>query len=104
MSEKKHIFVCVQNRPAGHPRGSCLSKGGQRVYRTFLERFDERSMWNAFRLTNAGCLGPCAHGASVVVYPDGVLYASVQPDDVDAIIEEHLLGGRPVERLVVAGW
>jgi (2Fe-2S) ferredoxin len=51
------------------------------------------------RVNSAGCLGQCAHGVTVVVYPEAVWYGNVRPEDVDRIVEEHLAGGRPVEEL-----
>ena len=54
-----------------------------------------------FALTSTGCLGTCEDGASVLIYPEGVMYGKVTLDDVNAIIEEHLLGGTPVKRLQV---
>jgi (2Fe-2S) ferredoxin len=70
------------------------------VYQTFLEEFDTRPTVD-YHLTSTGCLGPCALGASVLVYPDGVLYGRVTPSDVPEIIEQHLLSGKPVARLIV---
>ena len=104
MKQKKHVFVCVQNRPAGHPRGACQTKGGPRVYQAFVDEFNRRGIWQDYRLTNTGCLGPCEHGASVVVYPDGVMYQEVTTRDVPTIIDEHLLLGAPVERLAMPSW
>jgi (2Fe-2S) ferredoxin len=101
---KKHVFVCVQNRPAGNQRGSCQSKGSPRVYQAFVNEFDRRELWSELRLTTSGCLGPCDEGASVVVYPDGVLYSHVGEADVSSIIDQHLLGNAPVGRLAKAVW
>ena len=101
---KKHVFVCVQNRPVGHPRGSCQSKGSRLVYEAFAAELTRPELWGDLRLSVTGRLGPCAHGASVVVYPDGVLYGQVDPSDVSAIVEEHLLANRPVTRLAVNSW
>ena len=95
----KHVFVCVQSRPPGHPRGSCGEKGCADVYNTFLNEFQSRNLWGRFSLTNTGCLGPCNLGPSVLVYPEGIMYAGVTPADVVALIEEHLLLDQPVERL-----
>jgi (2Fe-2S) ferredoxin len=53
------------------------------------------------RANAAGCLDACAHGPSVVVYPEGVWYRGVTVADVPEIVEQHLVGGRPVERLVL---
>ncbi len=52
-------------------------------------------------LTDCASVGFCAIGAAVLVYPDGVWYAQVRPDDVPEIIESHLLNGRVVARLAL---
>ena len=96
----KHVLVCVQSRPPGHPRGSCGEKGCADVYNTFMNEFQNRNLWGRFALTNTGCLGPCNLGPSVLVSPEGTLYAGVKPADVAALIDEHLLGDQPVERLL----
>ena len=51
------------------------------------------------RANAAGCLDQCARGVTVVVYPEQVWYGGVKVDDVREIIDEHLFGGVPVERL-----
>jgi (2Fe-2S) ferredoxin len=56
-----------------------------------------------YKLTSCGCLGECEGGAIVLVYPDGILYGRVTPDDVPEIVDQHLLTGRPVDRLVLPG-
>lgn len=97
---EKHIFVCTMSRPAGHPRGSCGEKGCAPVAEKFFLQMQERNLFNRFAVTTAGCIGPCGMGPNVLVYPEGVFYNGVTPDDVDAIIDEHLLGDKPVERLL----
>jgi (2Fe-2S) ferredoxin len=96
---QKHVLVCVQSRPPGHPRGSCGAKGCAEVYNCFMAEFQNRNLWGQFQLTNTGCLGPCDLGPSVLVYPEGIMYAGVKAADVTAIIDEHLLADQPVERL-----
>jgi (2Fe-2S) ferredoxin len=54
------------------------------------------------RINKSGCLDQCEHGPTVVVYPDAVWYGHVQPEDAEEIVTEHLVGGRPVERLRLA--
>lgn len=98
---KKHVLVCVQGRPAGHPRGSCQDKACGPVWQAFSDEFAARKLWESgLQLTNTGCLGPCQAGPSALVYPEGLMYVGVTPADVSAIIDEHLLGDRPVERLL----
>jgi (2Fe-2S) ferredoxin len=52
-------------------------------------------------VSNTGCFGLCEQGPIVVVYPDNVWYGSVEPDDVEEIIEEHIKGGNSVKRLEI---
>ncbi len=97
----KHVFVCVQRRPADHPRGSCSQSQCDDVMNAFLSQVQERRLFDRIAVTNTGCLGPCGFGSSVLVYPDGVMYGKVTTEDVPTIIDEHLLGDQPVQRLQV---
>lgn len=103
---KKHVLVCTQSRPPGHPRGSCGQHGCAEVFNSFLGEFQSRNLWASFAVTNTGCLGTCSLGTAVLVYPEGVMYGGVKPADVKTIIDEHLLKDEPVERLKVppAAW
>ncbi|MBI5330226.1 MAG: (2Fe-2S) ferredoxin domain-containing protein [Betaproteobacteria bacterium] len=95
----KHVFICAQARPPGHPRGSCAEKGCRDVLDEFLYQFQQRQCFDKVAITQTGCLGPCSIGTNVLVYPEGVMYSAVSKEDVNAIFDEHLLGGVPVERL-----
>ena len=96
---EKHVFVCTQGRPPGHPRGSCGEKGCVEVMETFLMELQERNLYDKVAITNTGCLGPCGMGPNVLVYPEGVMYGNLSKDDVKVIFDEHLQGGTPVSRL-----
>lgn len=95
----KHVFICTQARPPGHPRGSCGQSGAPELWEAFLNELEQRGLFDKIALTNTGCLGPCASGANVLVYPEGVMYGKVTAADVAEIFESHLVGGEPVERL-----
>ena len=99
---EKHVFVCSQTRPDGHPRSCCAQKGGTDLLQTFWKELQRRNLFDRISITYSGCLGPCDGGPNVVVYPDGVMYRGLTKDDVVAIFDEHLLGGKPVERLPAA--
>ena len=98
---EKHVFVCTQNRPPGHPRGSCAQNDGPGVAEEFFNQLQSREAFDKVQVTATGCLGPCPSGPSVLVYPEGIMYGRVTRDDVTEIFEQHLLGDKPVERLKV---
>jgi (2Fe-2S) ferredoxin len=97
---RHHVFVCENRRPADDPRGCCAAKGSPEV-RALLKAELKRRGIKDVRANSSGCLDACADGPTVVVYPEGVWYGRVRPEDVAEIIDEHLVGGRPVERLLI---
>lgn len=97
---EKHVFLCAQGRPAGHPRGSCQERGCGPVGEEFWFQMQARNLLGRFAVTNTACFGPCGMGPNVLVYPEGVMYNAVTADDVKAIIDEHLLEGTVVSRLL----
>ncbi|WP_157271891.1 (2Fe-2S) ferredoxin domain-containing protein [Azohydromonas aeria] len=96
---QRHVFVCSQQRPPGHPRGSCAAKGASPLLQAFWAELQKRQAYDKVAITYSGCLGPCDNGPNVLVYPEGVLYSGVSTADVAEIFDSHLEGGRPVERL-----
>jgi len=95
-----HIFVCCNRRPDGHRRGSCAERGSEALRDYMKVRVKELGL-PAMRVNLAGCLDQCELGPVLVVYPEGVWYRATTRADIDAIVEEHLAGGRIVSRLVV---
>jgi len=98
---KHHVFICINERAGADPRGCCSARGGVEVAAAFKRALHERGLKRIVRDNKAGCLDQCSAGATLVVYPEGVWYGRVSVDDVDEIIDQHLIGGRPVERLVL---
>jgi (2Fe-2S) ferredoxin len=96
---ERHVFVCENERAAENPKGCCASKNGAEV-RSRLKRLAyEAGLRGCVRINRAGCLDQCEHGVTVVVYPEAVWYGGVTVADCDEIFNEHVLNGRPVERL-----
>ncbi|MCA8919224.1 MAG: (2Fe-2S) ferredoxin domain-containing protein [Planctomycetes bacterium] len=96
---ERHVFICMNERESGHPRGDCKSKGAEGVLLRFKELVAQKKLKPRIRAQKSGCLDTCELGVSVVVYPEAVWYKQVSPADVDEIVESHLVNGVPVERL-----
>ena len=96
----KHVFVCTNQR-VNSERPSCGEEHGMELVKAFKKEIKDRGLSVDMRAQKAGCFDICEFGPNVVVYPEGVFYGRVQLSDVTEIVEEHLIGGRPVERLIL---
>jgi (2Fe-2S) ferredoxin len=88
-----HVFVCTT---VG--RHHCGGLGSEKILLRMRDELERRGLTHV-RTTRMGCNQQHHQGPILVVYPDGVWYGNLRVDDVDDIISEHLVGGRPVERL-----
>ena len=98
---EKMILVCNNQRPQGHPRGCCLDKGSRDITMELREEMDVRDLFGKVSMASTGCIGPCSLGPLVVVMPDNVWYKEVSKENVKEIIEQHIVGGKVVEKLVM---
>ena len=99
MRFEKYIFVCINERPDDHPRGSCAARGSLEVLAELKRLVKEHKLRLKIRVNKAGCMELCEIGPSIMVHPDNVWYQKVEVSDVAEIIESHIIGGVPVERL-----
>ncbi|MGE5432296.1 MAG: (2Fe-2S) ferredoxin domain-containing protein [Syntrophomonadaceae bacterium] len=98
---EKHIFVCENKRPEGDPRGCCFDKGSPAIREKFKKRLKELGLSHLVRANTSGCLDACEFGPSIVVYPEQVWYGGVKVEDVEEIIQSHIINNIPVERLMI---
>jgi (2Fe-2S) ferredoxin len=96
---EKHVFICTNERDPGNPKGSCAAKGAEGVREEFKRQLHDKGLRGAMRANAAGCLDQCARGVTVVVYPEQIWYGGVRTEDVSEIVDQHLVGGVPVQRL-----
>ncbi len=89
---RSHVLICGGT--------GCTSSGSVALQEEFEARLAENGLENEVKLVQTGCFGLCALGPIVVVYPEGAFYSRVEKDDVKEIVEEHLLKGRIVTRLL----
>lgn len=95
-----HAFCCFQQRPPGHPRGSCGASGGPPLWERLSSQIQAKQL-SRVAMAATGCLGFCSAGPLMVVYPEGVWYQPRTTEDIDEIVQSHFVEGRPVERLIV---
>ena len=90
--EHKWIAVCMGT--------GCTSSASEELGEALCQELDRHNLNGQVEVRRTGCFGFCEQGPIVVVYPGETFYTRVKPSDVKAIIEEHVLGGRLVERLL----
>jgi len=100
---ERHVFICVNERDPSDPRGCCAARGGHEVASRLKELAHAADLKGRVRINKAGCLDQCGMGVAMVIYPEAVWYGQVTPADADEIFREHVLEGRPVERLRIGG-
>ena len=96
-----HVFFCTNLREDGT---ACCQRFNAKEMRDYAKKRSKElglAGQGKVRINTAGCLDRCAEGPVLVVYPDATWYSYVDRDDIDEIIDEHLVLGRVVERLKI---
>ncbi len=97
---RQHVFCCTNTRPPGHQRGCCTAKGSEKLRNYMKVRAKELGL-DRVRINAAGCLDRCELGPTMVIYPEGVWYGYRSTADIDEILQQHLVEGGRVERLML---
>ncbi|QZA79187.1 NAD(P)H-dependent oxidoreductase subunit E [Deefgea tanakiae] len=97
-----HVFFCLNQRAPGE-RQSCNSCGADTLWAYAKDRVKALGLNGdgKVRINKAGCLERCEEGPVIVIYPEETWYTYIDKEDIDEIINEHLLNGRVVERLLI---
>jgi (2Fe-2S) ferredoxin len=98
---RQHLFFCVNKREDGSACCQNFDSQAMRDYAKARTKTLGIAGPGGVRVNTAGCMDRCAEGPVCVVYPEGVWYTWVDREDVDEIIDEHLVHGRVVERLKI---
>lgn len=98
-----HVFFCVNEREGADARQSCAKCGSRDAQQHAKRRIKELGLngQGNVRINQSGCLERCEEGPVMVIYPEGTWYTYVDTDDIDDIIDTHLVGGKVVERLKI---
>ncbi len=96
-----HIFFCVNKREDGS--ACCANHPAQEMRDYAKQRIKSLGLHGAgsVRVNNAGCMDRCEQGPVMVIYPEGIWYTYIDKEDIDEIIDQHILHGRVVERLKI---
>jgi (2Fe-2S) ferredoxin len=96
---KKHLFICANRRLPDQP--SCNPRDGDELFSFIKKRARELGAdTDGIRVSKAGCLGRCDRRPTLVIYPEAVWYTFVDEEDLEEIIQRHLLRDERVERLL----
>jgi NADH:ubiquinone oxidoreductase subunit F (NADH-binding)/(2Fe-2S) ferredoxin/NAD-dependent dihydropyrimidine dehydrogenase PreA subunit len=88
---RSHLLMCAGT--------ACVSCGSFKVRERLEQELKNRGLEEEVKVVNTGCNGFCAEGPIMVVYPEGIFYGHLKPEDVPLLVEEHILKGRPVAKL-----
>jgi NADP-reducing hydrogenase subunit HndC len=89
---RAHVLVCGGS--------DCTSSDSEKVRQELENQINKNNLSKQIKVITTGCFGLCAEGPVVVVYPEGVMYTMVRVGDVEEIVKEHFINGRPVKRLM----
>jgi (2Fe-2S) ferredoxin len=96
-----HVFCCINERAAGHPRGSCSLRGSIALQEYMKARAKDLKSNIRLRINKSGCLDRCELGPVMVIYPEGIWYHYDDENDIDEILESHIAKGVLVDRLLI---
>lgn len=98
---KKHVFVCANQKAQG--KKCCAEGGGEAAFAYMKNKLSEQDMNGPgkIRVSKTGCLGRCSSGPCIVVYPEGVWYTYGNTENIDKIIEDHLIHDHIVDSLLI---
>ncbi len=101
MYYQKHVFICTNQRTNGE---QCCAQAGSAALLSYakakIKALGQHGR-GKIRINNAGCFDRCAEGPVLVIYPEGVWYRAQTQADIDEIIQEHVLQGKRVTRLLL---
>lgn len=89
---RSHVLICTGT--------GCVSSGASKIQTVLAEELEKHNLQDEIKVVETGCHGFCEKGPIMIVYPEGVFYCRIKPEDIGQIVEEHLLKGRIVDRLL----
>ena len=96
-----YIFKCEQSAPPGMPKPSCVTPQTQDLFQHLAQTLMQKGIIGTVQPIRTACLNRCNAGPVMLVEPGHVMYAGLNKEKISRIIDEHIIGGRPVEEYII---
>lgn len=97
-----HVFACTQEKGEGKP--CCSAAGSEKILDALNRELAANGLFDEVQVSSCGCQGVCDSGPVMIVYPEGVWYTKLTPENVAEVVTSHFKGGRKIERLERKDW
>lgn len=97
----KHVLLCTNQKVPG--KQCCANSGGEEYFSHMKSKLLELELHGPgkIRVSKSGCLGRCSSGPCIVIYPEGTWYTYSSTEDIDEIVDSHIVAGKIVEKLLI---
>ena len=96
-----YILKCEQQNPPGMPKPSCVNTTNQGMFNVLSQKIMEKGIMSTVTPVRTSCLNRCQMGPVMLVEPGHFLYAGLTEDKIEKILDEHIIGGNPVEEYLI---
>lgn len=96
-----YIFKCEQSAPPGMPKPSCVTEQTRDLFNYLASSMMQRGLMGPVQTIRTSCLGRCQMGPVMLVEPGHHMYCQLSKEKIDKIIEEHIIGGNPVQEYLI---
>lgn len=96
-----YIFKCEQSSPPGFPKPSCVNAQTQDLFNHMNQTLMQKGLMGPVQAIRTSCLGRCQMGPVMLVEPGHHMYAGLNKEKINKIIDEHILGGKPVQEFLI---
>jgi (2Fe-2S) ferredoxin len=96
-----YIFKCEQSSPPGMPKPSCVNPQTQDLFQHLAQSLMQKGIIGTVQPIRTSCMNRCNVGPVMLVEPGHVMYSGLDKAKIDRIIDEHIIGGKPVEEYII---
>jgi len=96
-----YIFKCEQSSPPGMPKPSCVSDTTRDLFNHMAQKLMEKGIMGPVQPIRTSCLGRCQMGPVMIMEPGHHMYVQLTKEKIERIIDEHMIGGKPVEEYMI---